>query len=123
MRVLIIDDEAMVRDLLGSVVEELGCTVLKAAQGLEAVQILQQQPVDLVLTDVHMPMLGGWETVRRIREHGFNVPIIVMDSYPELFTESPERTQVQAVLAKPFDLEVLRSCIRQYLDGRWEVRR
>jgi hypothetical protein len=67
LRVLVVDDNAVNRDYTGEVLERLGHAVIYATQGAEAVSIVQAQPVDLVLMDLHMPEVDGLAATRAIR--------------------------------------------------------
>ena len=67
-RVLVVDDNEMNRDMLSRRVERQGHTVRLAKDGLEALAILRTEPIDLVLLDIMMPDMDGYELTRRIRE-------------------------------------------------------
>ncbi|MFN7017492.1 MAG: response regulator, partial [Fimbriimonadales bacterium] len=67
---------------------------------------------DLLLTDVHMPRLNGIDLVRAVRQQNKRIPIIVMDSYPDLFVESDVGAEAFALLAKPFDLCEVRRALQ-----------
>lgn len=112
MRILVVDDEPMVRFLLVRFLEEEGHTVNEAADGIEALEQLSRRTYDLLITDVHMPRMSGIDLVRAVRRQGNRVPIIVMDSYPDLFTESEVGAEAFALLAKPFDLSEVRRVLQ-----------
>ena len=76
-RILIIDDDESMRWLLRYHLEKEGFRVLAACDGVEGVQLLQNQSPQLVLLDLMMPRMDGWETCRRIRECS-DVPIIIL---------------------------------------------
>ncbi len=76
-RILIIDDEEDLLQLLRWQIEREGFQVLAARDGVEGLQIVQEQHPDLVLLDLMMPRMSGWETCQRIREHS-DVPIIML---------------------------------------------
>jgi DNA-binding response OmpR family regulator len=112
MRILVVDDEPMVRFLLVRFLEEEGHTVDEAADGIEALEHLSRRAYDLVITDVHMPRMSGIDLVRALRRQGNRVPVLVMDSYPDLFTESEVGAEAFAMLAKPFDLSEVRRVLQ-----------
>lgn len=112
MRILVVDDEPMVRFLLTRFLQEEGHVVDEAADGMEALEHLRQSAYDLLITDVHMPRLSGIDLVRRMRHQAIETPIIVADSYPDLFAESDVGAEAFALLAKPFDLSEVRRVLQ-----------
>jgi CheY-like chemotaxis protein len=113
MRILVVDDEPMVRFLLTRFLEEEGHLVDAAADGVDALEQLSQRAYDLLISDVHMPRLSGIDLVRALRRQGNRIPLIVMDSYPDLFTESEVGAEAFAMLAKPFDLSEVRRVLQE----------
>lgn len=67
MKMLIVDDDVVSRRLLAKISAQMGCEVNEAPNGVKAWELLQQQPVDLVVTDWMMPDMDGLELCRRIR--------------------------------------------------------
>ncbi len=80
--VLVVDDALTVRELQRSILERAGYEVRVAADGVEALALLAEKPADLVLTDVEMPRMGGFELTTAIRAHEKlkNVPVLVLTS-------------------------------------------
>ena len=78
--ILCVDDVAMVRNLLETVLVASGYTVVLSASGNEALEIINQQKIDLVLLDVSMPELSGYEVCRKIKndERHKNIPVILV---------------------------------------------
>jgi len=77
-RILVIDDEPSVRDLLNSMLSDEGYEVMEAADGKLAMKLLQEQPADLVITDLIMPEKEGIETIMDLRRDFPEVRIIAM---------------------------------------------
>jgi PAS domain S-box-containing protein len=121
---LVVEDEDAVRALAGRVLAGLGYMVLEAANGREALQIAReyQGPIDLVLTDVVMPEMGGLELVDALSEMRPGMATVVMSGYME-----PERLRTDVreagipFLPKPFSPESLARRVREALDRRAEV--
>ncbi|MFQ3611534.1 MAG: response regulator [Fimbriimonadales bacterium] len=111
MRVLVVDDELMVQMLLEQFLSSEGHEVVVASNGKEALARLEEASYDLIFTDVHMPLMDGVEFVRQVRSRDLHCPIVVMDSYPDLFLESGSAQEALAVLAKPFDLWEVRQIL------------
>ena len=82
MRILIVDDERMIREVLREYVEFAGYEALEAEDGAEAVQLCRQEKVDLVLMDIMMPRVDGFSAVKEIRKTK-NIPIIMLSARGE----------------------------------------
>jgi two-component system OmpR family response regulator len=120
-RLLVVDDEATVRELLSAALRFAGFLVTSAATGGEAVAAAAQEPPDLVLLDVMLPDVDGFEVVRRLREQrpeGRDGPV------PVLFLTARDRQADKVTglslgaddyVTKPFDLEELIARIRAIL--------
>ncbi len=106
---LVIDDEPSMRELLSTVLEEEGYVVLTAKDGQDCLEHLEHCPPDIVILDLHMPNMKGDELVGHLRSRQAtrDVPIVVISGSPSLCDEHPLYEQVQAFLAKPFDLDRL----------------
>ena len=77
--ILIADDEAEIRDLLRLYLENSGDDVLEAADGLEALAVLEKEHVDLAVLDVMMPRMNGLHVLKKIRETS-NIPVLVFSA-------------------------------------------
>lgn len=82
MRILIVDDERMIREVLREYVEFAGYQALEAEDGAEAVQLCRQEKIDLVLMDIMMPKVDGFSAVKEIRKTK-NIPIIMLSARGE----------------------------------------
>ena len=82
--ILCVDDESVPLILRRLVLEKSGFQVIPAASGAEALDILNAQPVDLVLTDLLMPGLNGLELARKIKERTPRLPIILLSGVNEV---------------------------------------
>ncbi|MCO4763778.1 MAG: PAS domain-containing protein [Myxococcales bacterium] len=113
--VLIVDDEANVRDVLGELVEALGFGVHDAASGQTALDFLdsEAEKIAVVLLDVTMPGMDGAETWRRIASRLPELPVVLMSGMaaPEL-GEVPEGAAQPGFLMKPFSLDKLRKALQ-----------
>ncbi|MBU0600071.1 response regulator, partial [bacterium] len=79
-RVLIADDEVHIRKILEHALTEAGYDVSVAQDGEEAINIIEKEPVDLVITDLDMPKLNGFELTARLKqdEKTKNIPVIIL---------------------------------------------
>jgi DNA-binding NtrC family response regulator len=80
-RVLVVDDDASQREALAEMVASLGFTAVTAADGREALDLHEQQPADLILTDLIMPRMDGFQLLRSLEEHGYRTPVIVLTGF------------------------------------------
>jgi excisionase family DNA binding protein len=117
--VLIVDDDAALRELLRVNLEADGCVVREAASAEEGMAELGDEPPNLILLDVEMPMVDGWEMLRLVRErHGVDaLPVVVYSGKVETESAEAEERGAQAFVGKPFDPEQLLKSTRQLLSG------
>ena len=102
--VLIVDDEEPMRRMERRILEEAGCQVLEAPDGLTAIALLENNtPLDLVVSDLEMPGLLGDEMVRRIRAKRPDLKVLFVTGHVDrLFEEQSQLWDGQAFLEKPF---------------------
>jgi len=108
LRIVIVDDEASQRELIGGFLQKQGHEVLLAGGGAEALQQVRELQVDLVLSDCRMPGMSGPELLREIRAVNPEVPLILMTAYGTVETAvQAMRDGASDYLTKPLDLEEL----------------
>ena len=78
--VLVVEDEPVIRELMAILLEDEGYIVRQAVDGLQALEMLEQHGVDLVLSDVKMPRLDGASLVHRLRSRGDAIPVVLMSA-------------------------------------------
>jgi signal transduction histidine kinase/CheY-like chemotaxis protein len=118
--ILVAEDEAVIRQLARQVLETNGYTVIEAEDGLAALRIFQQSkcPIDLLLTDVVMPHLGGTELVRHLRDTGSRIKVLYMSGYTGMFFEELGKSDPgSGFLQKPFQPAALLKMVRQLLSS------
>ena len=107
-RILVVEDEPDFREMVGNVLEEAGYGVISAANGREAMEMQVNGDVtpDLILLDLRMPVMDGWEFARVLRcyRRFVEIPIIVISTPGINQTWHP---RVEGVLAKPFSPDAL----------------
>ena len=110
LSLLIVDDEVSTRSLCNDVALEAGLHVYASSTTEQALDILDQYPIDIVVTDLKIPQLGGLELIKRIRAGNPQVSVIVLTQYGTIET-AIEATRLGAVdyVTKPFHVEELRS--------------
>jgi CheY-like chemotaxis protein len=113
LRILVVDDEPDVRELLADMLRDDGHVALEATDGAAALALLADgPPVDLVLTDLGMPRMTGWDLARRIRATWPTVMVGVITGWGEdAGGTGAEARGATFVLAKPFTAQKLRDAL------------
>ena len=113
-RLLVVDDEDFVRDLLADILEGEHCEVKLASDGTEALALFREHEFDGVFTDIGMPGMSGWELAREIRELNQGIPIAVITGWGELVGSHEQRAAgVDWVVAKPFTADRILELVRE----------
>jgi len=81
-RILIVDDEESMREYLSLVLEKEGYLTSTAADALEALRLVEEEPIDLVVEDLKMPKMDGIELLKRLKEKNEKLPVIIMTAFP-----------------------------------------
>lgn len=101
-RLLVIDDDPACRITFGCLLRKLGHTVDEAESGSAGLAMLRQKPVDLVMTDLMMPGLTGWDVARHVKAIHPRLPVVLVTGCAHTIpSDQPERMCVDAILAKP----------------------
>jgi PAS domain S-box-containing protein len=115
---LLVEDEPALRRAATRVLARSGYRVLTAADGRDALDMLEQEPrVDLIITDVVMPRLGGNELIRELRERGRQVRVLFTSGYPGRGDEREEMEPGIPFLTKPWTIPELLRAVRAALDA------
>jgi CheY-like chemotaxis protein len=112
--ILVVDDEEGVRSIARRVLEAAGYQVWEAADGAQALAYLLQGVVHLVVTDIRMPKMDGWELLTHLRSMNPKVPTLLMSGYDIHLTASGIS---EMILAKPFSPDQLTCLVQQLLGG------
>jgi signal transduction histidine kinase len=109
LRILVIDDELQVRSTLAEMLEEQGHSVTQAPGGREGLSYLESNPelVDVVISDLGMPDMTGWDVARTIQSRWPRLPVGLITGWGETDVTREERGRVNFVITKPFDKAVL----------------
>lgn len=116
--VLVVDDEAAIREAVRDILELMEIQSILAANGLEAIDLFIQHRdrIKAILLDMRMPVMSGRETYDKLRQLDSNVRIILSSGYDEKFTTlSDESDAALTFLRKPYALDALLSCVREAL--------
>ena len=117
-RILIVEDQEDNRRILRDVLSTAGYDVIEALNGEDGIKLAQSERPDLILMDIQLPLVDGYEATRRIKSfaHLKSVPIIAVTSYALSGDEAEARAAgCDAYVAKPFSPRELLAKVREYL--------
>lgn len=101
--ILVIDDEEPVREILCDILELAGYRAQAVASGPEGLALLKEREYDLVITDLKMPEMNGWEVARAIKGHQQDLPVVLVTAWgKELTRKQIRENAIAAVITKPF---------------------
>jgi DNA-binding response OmpR family regulator len=122
--ILVVDDEAAIRYSVSKTLQRVGYTVREAASGEEALEALQGNQFDVVLTDIRMPGIDGVELVRRIKDADPDTVVILMTAYPNLGTAVEAlRLGAHDYLIKPSSSQDIRLSVARGVDRAHALKR
>jgi DNA-binding NtrC family response regulator len=123
-RILVVDDEPNICQVLSAVLRKEGHEVEVCRDGEEALLLMEKTPVDLLITDVIMNNVSGVELLQRVQAASPQTPVVMMTAYGTI------KSAVDAIklgafdyLAKPFDMDQMKSVVRKALTQRREIAR
>jgi CheY-like chemotaxis protein len=120
-KILLVDDDPAIRQILARLLTGEGYAVALAANGTESIQVVRATEIDLVLLDLNMPGMDGWETFEQLATENPMLPIIVITARPnQSFTAMA--AGIGALLEKPLDLPKLFLTIHDLLDEPDKIR-
>jgi DNA-binding response OmpR family regulator len=113
-RVLVVEDDHVIRSAVADALEDEGYAVETAANGAIALEIVRDAPPDAIVLDLMMPVMDGWQFLAACRGDRLcdGVPVVVTSAHGRLAEVAPD-LHVEACLAKPFDLDVLLGAIQR----------
>jgi CheY-like chemotaxis protein len=113
--VLVVEDEPYLCDLIADVLEAEGHTTRKASNGLDALELVAERKPELVLLDLMMPVMDGWEFMSELRANPAwrDVPVVIITAVYDV-AKTQAITDARAVITKPFDIDQLSDVVRRY---------
>lgn len=111
--ILVVDDNRGVRDALQMVLEDEGFRVVTAANGRQGLERVAAEAPDLILLDLQMPVMSGWEMHRRLRVLGLRIPVVFMTSAGNAAAEAAAHG-ADGSLTKPFEIADLVRTARRF---------
>jgi len=123
-KILVVDDNSDLRELADAILKMQGYQVLLASDGKEAMEIFENEHVDLIVSDIAMPELDGFGLLEEIRsrENGKAIPFLFLSAYSQKNKQvQARRLAVDDYLFKPFDAKELLEAVRVRIDRRQAV--
>jgi CheY-like chemotaxis protein len=118
-RVLVIDDDEVFRSVLADTLLESGCRVEQAGSGREGLSLFAEGEYDLVITDLGMEHMSGWDVARKVKEHSAGTPVALISGWGSQIDEATARAKgVDYIIAKPFRLDQLRGIVSKAASPR-----
>ncbi|MCA1905586.1 MAG: response regulator [Desulfarculus sp.] len=121
-RIMVVDDEDLVRDLLSRYLLKLGYEVILAGDGAEALRLYRKHAVDLVLSDVRMPHLDGLQLLVALKDLNPRLPVVMISGHGEVETVVRAlKAGADNFLAKPLRMDVMARVLEQSLAVAWSA--
>jgi DNA-binding response OmpR family regulator len=120
-KILLVDDDPGVREMLGRVLEDQGYLVLPAGNGRDALDLAAATEIDLVLLDLNLPLKNGWDTFEQITTDNPLMPVVIITARPNQILTALA-AGAGALMEKPLDFPKLLEDIRALLDETPQMR-
>ena len=112
-RILVVDDDPDLREFLRLMLTSMGFEVTSAANGREALDVMDGHDPDLILLDMKMPVMNGWEFCRALEGRNSRPPIVVLTAAPDPAGRAAE-VHAEGWLGKPFEYAQLEAIVRRF---------
>ena len=123
LRCLVVDDEPAVRAVVADILESAGHVVEQLGEGGEAIARFAAERFDLVVTDLAMPRVSGWQVARAVKQVAPQVPVFLMSGFGvELTPEERRAHGVDVVLVKPLQIQEILDAVAEVARARTSAR-
>jgi DNA-binding NtrC family response regulator len=118
-KVLVVDDEEQLRTMLGHELESMRCEVTRAGDGAEAIELIRNTAFDLLILDIVMPGIDGFQVLKFAKENHPHTKVIMLTGYSDLgHAIESKRLGADDFIGKPYNLTDLGTSIERLL-GKW----
>ena len=111
--ILVVDDEPSIRDFLAWVLEDEGFRVTTAGDGREALAVAKEQPPDVILTDLMMPVLDGYQLIDGLRRE--QIPVRAVIAMSAVHVAADRTPPADLFVSKPFEVEQILASVQALL--------
>ena len=120
MKILITEDDAIIREGICAYLSEFGYEIIEARDGREALSKFESNKIDLVILDIQIPFINGLDVLRKIREKS-NLPVLILTAFSdEEFKITAFSNLADGYIEKPFSLPVLKARINALITKNYE---
>lgn len=116
IKILVVDDEEIMRNLFIDILQDEGYDVTTVDNGLKAQEIAQKTFFDIAFVDVHMPVMDGVQTLQSLSEISPKTAVIMTDSLPDYMAELAKQRGAITCINKPFDVKEVRAIISKVME-------
>ncbi len=108
INILVVEDDPFMREMLSMVLEDEGATVHCAENGAVAKELIQNNPVDIVVSDVQMPVCDGVDLLKWVKENYSDTPLVFLATgFADITEEGAISLGAEAVIKKPFEVDTV----------------
>jgi len=123
IKILVVDDEEIMRNLLDKLLSIEGYNILTAVDGQDALEVIAKENVDLVVSDMKMPRMDGFELLKNLRNNYPDIGVVIMTGYGDTYTvKDALLLGADEYLSKPFKrlelLSVVEKAYWRYLSNK-----
>ncbi|KPL02583.1 MAG: hypothetical protein AMJ90_05480 [candidate division Zixibacteria bacterium SM23_73_2] len=121
-RILVVDDEKVIREFLKDFLSDQGYGVDLASDGKEALDKVRRSEYDLIITDIKMPNANGIEVLKELKQKKSNTAVIMITGYPSVETETECRNLgASGYLVKPFSISQIQQLLESNLNDKQSI--
>lgn len=115
-KVLVVDDDEVIRDLLINFLKFSGYEGIGAPDGQKALEMVLADSPDMIITDIHMPLMNGFQLLRAVKRLNADTPVIFITGFAHFRRFFADKTaRADGFLEKPFSLESIDGLVKKYL--------
>jgi CheY-like chemotaxis protein len=123
VKILVVDDEPFVRDMMTAMIKPAGYDVVEAVNGAEAFNVCKKEAVDLIITDIVMPEKNGIDLIMNVKKEYPDIPIIAVSGGGGItgrydYLEIAKLVGANNILKKPFEIDELRSAVSNAIENQ-----
>jgi CheY-like chemotaxis protein len=112
--VLVVEDDELIRGIFVDIIKSKGYSVLEGTNGREALQILEEQPINIIVSDMKMPVMDGLQLLREVKSKHPEIPVVVITGFDNVYTEQQVMAAgADAYVTKPFKVEDVSSTLQE----------